>query len=89
MVLLTGSGGTSEATAQEVGADALMLKPFSPLELLAVVERVAAGLHAMPFRATAKRSPTSSCCSTPAICATCSSSSEGSAGSCRPPTTRP
>ena len=57
VILLTGSGHTSEATAQEVGADALMLKPFSPLELLAVVERVAAGLHAMPFRATRKEKP--------------------------------
>ena len=47
----------TEATAREVGADALLLKPFSPLELLAVVERVAAGLHATPFRATGKRRP--------------------------------
>ena len=57
IVLLTGSGVTDEATAQEVGADALLLKPFSPLELLAVVERVAAGLHATPFRATSKQRP--------------------------------
>ena len=34
-----------------------MLKPFSPLELLAVVERVAGGLHGTPFRATRKRGP--------------------------------
>jgi ribonuclease P protein subunit RPR2 len=57
VVLLTGSDLATEATAQEVGADALLLKPFSPLELLAVVERVAAGLHATPFRATSKRQP--------------------------------
>jgi response regulator RpfG family c-di-GMP phosphodiesterase len=57
IVLLTGSDGTDEATAQAVGADALLLKPFSPLELLAVVERVAAGLHATPFRATSKQRP--------------------------------
>jgi len=57
VVLLTGSDATTEATAQEVGADALLLKPFSPLELLAVVERVAAGLHATPFRADRKRRP--------------------------------
>src|SRR5256885_5813328 len=57
VVLLTGSDVATEATAREVGADALLLKPFSPLELLAVVERVAAGLHATPFRATSKRRP--------------------------------
>jgi response regulator RpfG family c-di-GMP phosphodiesterase len=57
VVLLTGSDMASEATAQEVGADALLLKPFSPLELLAVVERVAAGLHATPFRGAKKRRP--------------------------------
>jgi ribonuclease P protein subunit RPR2 len=57
VVLLTGSDMATEATAQEVGADALLLKPFSPLELLAVVERVSAGLHAMPFRASRKKQP--------------------------------
>jgi response regulator RpfG family c-di-GMP phosphodiesterase len=57
IVLLTGSDVATEATAREVGADALLLKPFSPLELLAVVERVAAGLHATPFRAIGKRQP--------------------------------
>jgi response regulator RpfG family c-di-GMP phosphodiesterase len=57
VVLLTGSDLATEATAQEAGAEALLLKPFSPLELLAVVERVAAGLHATPFRASSKREP--------------------------------
>jgi ribonuclease P protein subunit RPR2 len=57
IVILTGSGGADEALAKEVGAEALLLKPFSPLELLAVVERVAAGLHATPFRAIGKRQP--------------------------------
>lgn len=55
VVLLTGSEMANEATALEVGADAFMLKPFSPLELLAVVERVAGGLHGTPFRASRKR----------------------------------
>jgi ribonuclease P protein subunit RPR2 len=32
-----------------------MLKPFSPLELLAVVERLVGGLHGTPFRASRKR----------------------------------
>jgi response regulator RpfG family c-di-GMP phosphodiesterase len=51
VVLLTGSdGGTAEAAA-EAGADAFLRKPFSPLELLAVVERLAGGLHPVPFRA--------------------------------------
>jgi ribonuclease P protein subunit RPR2 len=57
IVLLTGSEIATEATAREAGAEALILKPFSPLELLAVVERVAAGLHATPFRAGGKRRP--------------------------------
>jgi CheY-like chemotaxis protein len=47
-VLLTGSdGGTAEAAA-EAGADAFLRKPFSSLELLAVVERLAGGLHPVP-----------------------------------------
>ncbi|HET6656451.1 MAG TPA: HD domain-containing phosphohydrolase [Gaiellaceae bacterium] len=51
VVLLTGSdGGTAEAAA-EAGADAFLRKPFSPLELLAIVERLAGGLHPVPFRA--------------------------------------
>ena len=55
VVLLTGSDQADEATAKEVGADALLLKPFSPLELLAVVERLAAGRYAMPFRTSRKQ----------------------------------
>ena len=55
IVLLTGADLASETTAAEVGADAFMLKPFSPLELLAVVERLAGGLHGTPFRARGKR----------------------------------
>jgi ribonuclease P protein subunit RPR2 len=57
VVLLTGSEGANETVANEVGADAFMLKPFSPLELLAVVERLAGGLHAAPYRAQGKRLP--------------------------------
>jgi ribonuclease P protein subunit RPR2 len=57
VVLLTGSDLANETIAEEVGADAFMLKPFSPLELLAVVERLAGGLHARPYRASGKRLP--------------------------------
>jgi response regulator RpfG family c-di-GMP phosphodiesterase len=57
VVLLTGSDVANETIANEVGADAFMLKPFSPLELLAVVERLAGGLYGTPFRASGKDQP--------------------------------
>jgi response regulator RpfG family c-di-GMP phosphodiesterase len=57
VVLLTGSDMANETVAREVGADAFMRKPFSPLELLAVVERLAGGLHGTPFRASGKSLP--------------------------------
>ena len=44
IVLLTGLGEDMKALGEEAGADAFLAKPFSPLELLAVVERVAGGL---------------------------------------------
>ena len=55
VVLLTGSEGGTEAAANEAGADALVRKPFSPLELLAVAERLAGGLYGVPFRAANKQ----------------------------------
>jgi response regulator RpfG family c-di-GMP phosphodiesterase len=55
IVLLTGSDGDLGADVQRAGADALLHKPFSPLELLAVAERLAGGLYGVPFRATKKR----------------------------------
>jgi len=55
VVLLTGSDMADEATAAEVGAEAFMLKPFSPLELLAVVERLAGGRHGTPYRTAPKQ----------------------------------
>jgi len=56
VVLLTGSEGGTAAAAKKAGADAFVLKPFSPLELLAVAERLAGGLYGVPFRATRKHS---------------------------------
>jgi response regulator RpfG family c-di-GMP phosphodiesterase len=55
IVLLTGSDGEMAAAAKRAGADAFVRKPFSPLELLSVAERLAGGLYGVPFRATKKR----------------------------------
>jgi response regulator RpfG family c-di-GMP phosphodiesterase len=55
IILLTGSTGGTSAAAKRVGADAYVRKPFSPLELLAVAERLAGGLYGVPFRAAKKR----------------------------------
>jgi len=55
VVLLTGSDGGSSAAAKRAGADAFVRKPFSPLELLAIADRLAGGLYGVPFSATTKR----------------------------------
>ena len=47
VVILSGSMDDS-APARELGADAFLRKPFSPLELLDVVERLTGGLEAVP-----------------------------------------
>jgi response regulator RpfG family c-di-GMP phosphodiesterase len=52
VMMLTGSEVDGDQEARDVGAAALLQKPFSPLELLAVVERLAGGLYAIPFRAS-------------------------------------
>jgi response regulator RpfG family c-di-GMP phosphodiesterase len=54
VVVLTGSAGGTADDAAEAGADALLRKPFSPLELLAIAERLAGGLYGIPFRASKK-----------------------------------
>ena len=51
IVLLTGSDGGTQEAADEVGADTFIRKPFSPLELLAAVERLAGQKYGVPFRA--------------------------------------
>jgi response regulator RpfG family c-di-GMP phosphodiesterase len=56
VVLLSGSEGGSRVAADAAGAEAYVPKPFSPLELLAVVERLAGGLYGVPFRANRKGS---------------------------------
>ena len=56
IILLTGSDGGTSAAAKRAGADAFLRKPFSPLELLSVADRLAGGLYGVPFRATKKRS---------------------------------
>ena len=53
VVLLTGSEGGTELAAEASGADAFLRKPFSPLDLLNAVERVAGGLYEGPFRSAA------------------------------------
>jgi len=50
IVLLTGADMEEARQAQRAGAEALVRKPFSPLDLLAVVERVAGGGRGTPVR---------------------------------------
>ena len=55
VVLLTGADVTKNGVAKQAGADAFVRKPFSPLELLSIAERLAGGFFGVPFRATKKR----------------------------------
>jgi ribonuclease P protein subunit RPR2 len=55
VVLLTGLDDVEEVAGQ-AGADALLLKPFRPLELLTVVERLADGRLSLPLRTNRERS---------------------------------
>jgi ribonuclease P protein subunit RPR2 len=57
VVLLTGSEGGTRVEADSAGADAFVRKPFSPLELLAVVERLVGGLYGVPCRAEKSSDP--------------------------------
>jgi ribonuclease P protein subunit RPR2 len=51
VVLLSGSEGASQDAAETAEADAFIPKPFSPLEVLAVVDRLAGGGYGAPLRA--------------------------------------
>jgi response regulator RpfG family c-di-GMP phosphodiesterase len=57
VVLLTGDGETTDEEAKAAGADAFMRKPFSPLELLAVAERIAGEPRAVPFERANQSTP--------------------------------
>jgi response regulator RpfG family c-di-GMP phosphodiesterase len=50
VVLLTGSDDANEQDARSAGADGYLRKPFSPLELLAIVERIAGDSLQLPFQ---------------------------------------
>jgi ribonuclease P protein subunit RPR2 len=57
IVILSGADGDADAVAQEAGADAFLRKPFSPLDLLSIVERLAGGLFEGPFRLMSEDRP--------------------------------
>jgi response regulator RpfG family c-di-GMP phosphodiesterase len=49
VALLSGSLDLAASETAEMGADAYLLKPFSPLQFLAVVERLAGGVEPIPL----------------------------------------
>ena len=53
VVLLTGAEEEVEQQARDAGANAFLRKPFSPLELLNIVEHLAGGLYEGPFSTAA------------------------------------
>jgi diguanylate cyclase (GGDEF)-like protein len=57
VVLLTGLHELTEEEAAAAGANALLRKPFSPLELLSTIERLAGGLYEGPFQLMAEERP--------------------------------
>ena len=79
VVLLRARTAVPPNRLPHAGADAFLRKPFSPLELLSIVERLAGGLRPVPFRASRAEACRSSSSSTRAISGTCSRSSAASA----------
>jgi response regulator RpfG family c-di-GMP phosphodiesterase len=57
VVLLTGSDAASEEDARAAGADGYLRKPFRPLELLAIAERVAGDPLPLPFQTSKHTTP--------------------------------
>jgi diguanylate cyclase (GGDEF)-like protein len=57
VIVLTGADSATRDDARAAGADMLLRKPFSPLELLGVVERLAGGLYEGPFESEVIRPP--------------------------------
>ncbi len=57
VVMLSGSDGGTALAAEEAGADAAVRKPFSPLQLLAVVEQLAGSRYGIPFRSARSDDP--------------------------------
>jgi putative two-component system response regulator len=57
IVLLTGADEEDIRGVKRCGAEALVRKPFSPLDLLATVEGLAGGGHSLPARAPRKARP--------------------------------
>ena len=57
IVLLTGSSDANDEEGRAAGADAFVHKPFSPLELLEIIEQVAGGLPQGPFRRKTEERP--------------------------------
>jgi ribonuclease P protein subunit RPR2 len=57
VVMLSGSDGGTAAAAEQAGADAAVRKPFSPLQLLAVVEQLAGSKYGIPFRSSRNDDP--------------------------------
>jgi putative two-component system response regulator len=56
VVVLSGSG-SNEDEAKAAGADAFLRKPFSPLDLLGIVEQLAGGLFEGPFTLMTEERP--------------------------------
>jgi response regulator RpfG family c-di-GMP phosphodiesterase len=57
VVLLTGSEQATERDAREAGADGYLRKPFRPLELLAIAERIAGDPLRLPFQTAKDETP--------------------------------